>query len=226
MGFLQCSLDDVQEIKEGREKSLSANELEPGKLAFLLSLPRQGPPVSCCMMTPLGLHLRSGFVALLDWRCNELRKGDRNPSFLLWGVLGHFFLLFFLGCFFLLFLFHFYYVRHIWVSAYGFSFFVGVTTSQSSSSLRSGSTHSIWAIDGFQSPLYLFWVIRDDPHFGVQRIHLFYGYRDWLQCSKPYRQKVVAFFSASPSVNAFVRRPSCTSSLKYECMSHDLWYRQ
>lgn len=110
-------------------------------------MPKQGPPLSC-MMKSLGLHLRSGFVALLDFRWSARVTGTLNSCF-------------------------------------------GVTTSQSSSSWRSGSPHIISPSgDGYQPPLYLFWVIRDDPNFGVQRIHLFDGYRGWLQCSKPYRHHV------------------------------------
>jgi hypothetical protein len=61
---------------------LSALEQEEGKLAFLLSLPKQGPPLSC-MMQSLGLHLRNGFVVLFDFRWSA--TGDRNRRILALG---------------------------------------------------------------------------------------------------------------------------------------------
>ena len=134
---------------------LSALEQESGKLAFILSLPKQGPPLSC-MMKPLGLHLRSGFVALLDFRWSARVIGTLNSCF---GESSGTFS-FFLGCFLLLYFFHLslLLLPLILLLAVGFFLLWGNHFPIVILMKIGVSPHyiSIWAIDGYQPPLYLF----------------------------------------------------------------------
>ena len=129
------------------------------------------------------MHDETSWSSSEEWlscslRFQVVRKGDRNPTFLL--------------C-------------------------LGVTTSQSSSSLRSGSPHIL-------SPSGLLTATNprsiSSESSGMTRTSVSRGSISSTcietGCSAPNLIDtilVVAFFSSSLSINAFVRRPSCTSSL-------------